>query len=212
METDASVGTGDRGGRRRRSLENRVEGEALRRMANVGWTDAARAASLAVRRANAAAKGGGARGALFPPPAVKPAGQPGPGQTPPPGHMPPARDGTVVKIGDSIMSIVNGKPVRIGSTKVLSVGPNGNLLLTTRGGTIDLGRPDKNGNFTMPDRRIVGFVRFGGVVHARIGGLLISLEDGSVREDKVKLRRDSRGVVILEPPSGTRRGSKFAGQ
>jgi hypothetical protein len=192
-------------------LENRVEGEALRRIANFGGTDAARAASLAVRRAKAAAKGGGAGGALFPPLDVRPPGQPGLERKVPPGHMPPARDGTIVKTGDSIMSIVNGKPVRIGSAKVLSVGPSGNLLLTTRGGTIDLGRPDKNGNFTTPDRRVVGFMRFGGALHARIGGLLVSLEDGSVREDRVKVRRDARGVMILEPPSRTGRGSMFVG-
>ena len=80
--------------RRRRALANRVEEEARGRLANTGWTDEARAASLAVRRGTAAGKRLAAPG-----PAGKSGGTPGgssiapkrwPGVTPPPGIRAPA--------------------------------------------------------------------------------------------------------------------------
>ncbi len=196
--------------RRRRELANRAEGEALRRLANVGWTDEARAASIAARRANAAARNavvakvgdaGGVRGIFAPPHRGTPIDPAKHGYPMPPGHMPPATDGTLVKTGDSIMLIVNGKPVRIGSAKVLSLGPEGNLLLKTRAGSIDLGRPDKWGNFMGSKGRVGGFVRVGNAVYVRIGAVLVSLEDGGVRKDPVPPRKDRRGVLIQELPS-----------
>jgi len=204
-------------GRRRRELANRAEGEALRRLANVGWTDEARAASIAARRANAAARNtvvakaggaGGARGIFAPPHRGTPVDPAKHGYPMPPGHKPPATDGTLVTTGDSVMMIVNGKPVRIGSAKVLSVGQNGNLLLKTRLGSIDLGRPDKLGNINGPGGRVGGIVRAGNSVYVKIGAVLVSLEDGVVQKPAATPRTDSRGAVIHEQPSRTGLGQE----
>ena len=207
-------------GDRRVRLENRVQDEAHRRLANVGWTDEARAASLAARRANSMARnnemarGKPASRMAEPVSGIRANGryrtENGATVFIPDGasSMPPAGNGDLVKTGDSILMIINGMPVRIGSTKVLSIGPDGNLLLSVGSRSLDLGRPDKWGKFTVSRNGYGTFLRMGNSVYVRFGNVMVSLEDGSVRGFPVRTRIDSRGVVVYEMPSRAGPGLK----
>lgn len=75
-----------------------------------------------------------------------------------------ATDGTLVTAGDGVSLMLNGKLVRIGNTKVLFVGTEGNLLLRVGLQTVDLGKPDKWGRFSGAGLSAGGFVRMGNTV------------------------------------------------
>lgn len=112
--------------RRRRELANRIETEALARLANVGWTDEARAASLLVRRMKSAL-----RGKVVRPPA--PPRNPG-GTTGRPGvsAAPPSED-MLVRSKDGFAVMRNGVPVRLGSSKALVMLPDGRIAVKRNG-------------------------------------------------------------------------------
>ncbi len=105
--------------RRRRELANRVETEALVRLANVGWTDEARAVSLMVRRMKSAM-----RGKVVRPPS--PPRDPGVSAAPP-------REGMVVPSKDGFAVMRNGVPVRLGSSKALVMLPDGRIAVKRNG-------------------------------------------------------------------------------
>jgi hypothetical protein len=176
--------------RRRRELANRVETEALARLANVGWTDEARVASLVVRRANAAARSNetSENGPFMRmPESVSGIRANGRYRTEygktvfvPDGtsSMPPAGEGEFVVTSDSVSAVLGGKLVRLGSPKVVSVGPHGTLCVTFRGRTYNLGdvrRLTRNGDYSNPNG---GLYRIGKVMYARINGGWVSLETG----------------------------------
>jgi len=105
--------------RRRRELANRVETAALERLANVGWTDEARAVSLMVRRMKSAM-----RGKVVRPPS--PPRNPGVSAAPP-------REGMVVPSKDGFAVMRNGVPVRLGSSKALVMLPDGRIAVKRNG-------------------------------------------------------------------------------
>ena len=193
---------GSGGLRRRRELVNRVECEALRRLTNVGWTDEARAASLAVRRANAAARGGPLT--RMPVSGIRANGRyrTENGKTvfipDRPSSMPPAGEGEFVVTAEGVSSVLGGKLVRLGSPKVVSVGPHGTLCVTFRGRTYNLGdlrKMVRNGNFNNPNG---GLYRIGKVMYARIGGGWVSLETGEYlieQGTRVQIKRLTRQNV-----------------
>ena len=120
---------------------NRLCRSGGRVLANTGWTDAARDAALLVRRAKA-----DARDADGTPSRIWVAGTPG--QDGPPifgGGSIRAPDapgeGTVINVGGWISVMINGKPVRIGSTKVLCVLPDGQLGVKRGGKAYPIGKP-----------------------------------------------------------------------
>lgn len=200
------------GTNRRYALVNRIEGEALRRLANVGWTDEARAASLAARRANSTARYAEEESRRSVPSVRQPVGgirangryrtENGKTVFMPDGasSMPPAGNGDLVKTGDGIMLMVDGKPVRLGSTKVLSIGPDGNLLLSIGSRSLDLGKPDKLGKFMVSRNGAGTLLRTDNCVYVRFGDVVVSLEDGSVRGLPVRTRTDSRGAILRKLP------------
>lgn len=112
--------------RRRRELANRVETEALERLANVGLTDEARAASLMVRRMKSAMRGKVVRP---PEPPRDPGGMAGrPGVS-----AAPASEGMVVPSKDGFAVMRNGVPVRLGSNKALVMLPDGRIAVKRNG-------------------------------------------------------------------------------
>jgi hypothetical protein len=119
--------------RRRRALANRVEKAALSRLANIGWTEEARAASLLVRRLRATAPvaAAGPRNAVAGLPGVAGvplASAPGPSSIRAPTPSPQS-EGKYVNVDGWISIIQNGIPLRLGSAKVLCVFPDGQLGL-----------------------------------------------------------------------------------
>ena len=128
-------------------MRNRVESAAYVRLANTGWTDEARAAALLARRAKA-----DSRGADAAPSRVWVAGTPGEYGPPVLGGTgsaggasirapSPPGEGTVINVGGWISVMMNGKPVRIGSTKVLCVLPDGQLGVKRGGKAYPIGKP-----------------------------------------------------------------------
>lgn len=123
------------------NLMNRVEREACGRLANVGWTDAARAASLAVRRAKAlgaAAVAGirpngqystvGGQTVSIPatPPADGSAGKTiGALTSGSPMHL--HREGEFGIAGNALFECINGQTVRVGKAKYFSINDDGSL-------------------------------------------------------------------------------------
>jgi hypothetical protein len=122
-------------------LSNRVTMEAAHRLANVGWTDAARAASIAVRRAKAlgtAALTGirtdgqyntaGGRTLIIPDApssdvtAGKTIGTPSSGS---PMHL--HREGEFGIANDGLFECINGQTVRVGKAKYFSINEDGSL-------------------------------------------------------------------------------------
>ena len=124
-------------------LVNRVEQEVCGRLANVGWTDEARASALAVRRMKAedrvkAAGGIPASGAEV----GATSGVNGSSSTSIRAPSPPT-EGTLVNVGGGISVMMNGKLVRIGSAKVLCVLPDGQLGVKLNGKAYPIGTPEK---------------------------------------------------------------------
>jgi hypothetical protein len=133
--------------RRRRELANRIETEALARLANVGWTDEARAASLMVRRMKSAL-----RGKVVRPPA--PPRNPG-GTTGRPGvSVAPPREGMVVRSKDGFAVMRSGVPVRLGSSKALVMLPDGRIAVKRNGFAFPVDDPMMliGGRSTVEDR------------------------------------------------------------
>ena len=126
---------------------NRLRRSGGGALANTGWTDEARAAALLARRAKADARGVGAA-----PPRIWVAGTPGQDGPPVRGvtgfagdaaiRAPsPPGEGTIISAGGWISVMVNGRPVRIGSAKVLCVLPDGQLGFKRGGRAYPIGRP-----------------------------------------------------------------------
>lgn len=157
--------------RRRRELANRVETEALARLANVGWTDEARAAALLARRLKA--KEGAAAGAGKGSVSVSSAGSSAASIRAPS----PPTEGTIVNVGGWISVMMNGKLVRIGSTKVLCVLPDGQLGVKLGGKAYPIGKPSKWRTGVGGPR----IVSIGGKYCLDVGKGYLDLETGQVR-------------------------------
>jgi len=155
----------NRRARRLAVLSNRAGFAADRMLANIGWTDSARAAALAVRRGHAVLRSGVVLAPAqvpVPAPASAPFQVPAPVSGPvapvaapvaapvdpgrvwvagTPGENSPPRvsagtppEGTVVRSGGGVSVVLNGQVTRIGSSKLLSVLPDGTLGVTLAGG------------------------------------------------------------------------------
>jgi len=115
-------------------LSNRVDAAAGCLLANIGWTDEARAAALAVRRAKAQTR-------VVTPPPVQRGGTVGTvpkrdtsGTTPPSIRAPsPPHEGMVVPSKDGFALMRNGVPVRLGSSKALVMLPDGRIAVKRNG-------------------------------------------------------------------------------
>jgi hypothetical protein len=178
--------------RRRRELANRIETEALVRLANVGWTDEARAASLLARRLRADARGatagGGVRKIL--------AGMPGTADSSSASIRAPSppTEGTIVNAGGWISIMMNGKLVRIGSTKVLCVLPDGQLGVKLGGKAYPVGKPAK----LRMGMGIRGFVMMGGTCYLDVGKGYLDLATGQVRVKPDQTVTRGGGTIKIE--------------
>ena len=169
-------------------------------LANTGWTDAARDAALLVRRAKA-----DARDADGTPSRIWVAGTPG--QDGPPifgggsirAPSPPG-EGTFVNQGGWISVMLNGKLVRIGSTKVLCVLPDGQLGVKRGGKAYPIGDPAKwpLGSGRPP------FMMIGGKYMLDVGKGYLDLSTGQVKvkpgQDGVKVGGKVMRVVERYSP------------
>ena len=159
------------------ALRNRVMETACERLANTGWTDEAREAALAVRRAKADARADDEA-----PSRIWVAGTPGQDGPPVFGggsiRAPDAPgEGTVVNQGGWIMVMMNGKMVRLGSTKVLCVLPDGQLGVKLGGKAYPIGDPSKwrTGSGRPP------FMMIGGKCFLDIGKGYLDLSTGRLK-------------------------------
>ena len=172
--------------RRRRELANRVGAEARARLANVGWTDEARAAALLARRLKAKerAEAGGGFGS------VSSAGSYSASIRAPS----PPTEGTIVNVGGWISVMMNGKLVRIGSTKVLCVLPDGQLGVKLGGKAYPIGRPPKWRTGVGAPR----IVAIGGKYCLDVGKGYLDLETGQVRVKPAQTLPRGGGTVKIE--------------
>ena len=154
---------------------NRGSGLRGRALANVGWTDEARAAALAARRAKAA-------GAVTDSPGRSPA-------------VTPPQEGTIVIAGGGVSIMQNGKLVRIGSTKVLCVLPDGQLGVKRGDKAYPIGKPSDWRTGMARVRIVKGW---DGKFYLDCGKGLLSLEDGKVRLNPNQPRPNSRGMIVIQ--------------
>jgi len=183
VATRAYYGYGDTANR---SLSGRV-----RTLANVGWTDEARAAALIARRNKASERAESLGGVLG-----KGSGSgasAGSSSTSIRAPSPPS-EGTIINVGGWISIMMNGKPVRIGSTKVLCVLPDGQLGVKLGGKAYPIGKPSKW-------RMGMGgpqFVMMGGKYYLDVGKGYLDLATGQVRVKPAQTVPRGGGTVKIE--------------
>jgi hypothetical protein len=182
---------------------NRSSGSRVCALANVGWTDEARAAALIARRNKAserAESAGGVRGKGSGSGTGASAGSSSASIRAP---SPPS-EGTIVNVGGWISIMMNGKLVRIGSTKVLCVLPDGQLGVKLGGKAYPIGKPSKWRTGMGGSR----FVMMGGKYYLDVGKGYLDLATGQVRVKPAQTIPRGGGTVKIEidrynPFSGT---------
>ena len=177
---------------RRGDLENRVHDEAVGRLAN-RWSDAARQASILARQAKASARAADPASRPVAAGEVKASGSPAgfaPDRSPP-------REGTVINAGGTISIMRGGTFVRIGSTKVLCVLPDGRLAIKVGRWAYPLGKTTDWG----PDVRALVLLRGpDGKYYVDCGKALLSLDDGKMHVKKDSPKKGGRIVIRKEYP------------
>jgi len=163
-------------------------------LTNVGWTDEARAAALAVRRAKASGAASAPDGGIRANGRYKTEN----GKTvfvpDPPPLLSPPREGTIINVGGWISIMRNGKPVRIGSTKVLCVLPDGQLGVKLGGKAYPIGKPSEWRHGTGGTR----FVMMGGKHYLDVGKGYLDLATGKVQVKPAQTVTRDGGTVKIE--------------
>ena len=179
---------------RRGDLENRVHDEAVGRLAN-RWSDAARQASILARQAKASARAADPASRPVAAGEVKASGSPAgfaPDRSPP-------QEGTVINAGGHISIMRGGTFVRIGSTKVLCVFPDGSLGVKVGGLAYPIGKRMDRGLGVDGLFLVKGA---DGKIYVDCGKALMSLDDGKMRVKKNYTPPAGRIVLHHPDPFG----------
>ena len=162
-------------------------------LANVGWTDEARAAALIARRNKASERAESAGGVLGKGSGSGAGTSAGSSSTSIRAPSPPS-EGTIVNVGGWISIMMNGKLVRIGSTKVLCVLPDGQLGVKLGGKAYPIGKPSK-WRMGMGGPK---FVMMGGKYYLDVGKGYLDLATGQVRVKPAQTIPRGGGTVKIE--------------
>jgi hypothetical protein len=106
----------------------------------------------------------------------------------------PPSEGTIVNVGGGICVMMNGRLVRIGSTKVLCVLPDGQLGIKLGGKAYPIGSPSK-WRLGMGGSRIVAI---GGKYLLDVGKGYLSLETGKLQVKPQRPVPGGGGAVKIE--------------
>ena len=156
-------------------------------LANVGWTDEARAAALLARRLKAKERAEAVAGTGSG--SASPAGSSAASFRAP---SPPA-EGGIVNTGGWISVMMNGKLVRIGSTKVLCVLPDGQLGVKSGGKAYPIGKPSQ----WRSGMGGAGIVVMGGKYWLDVGKGYLDLETGQVKAKPAQTVQRDGGVTKI---------------
>lgn len=162
-------------------------------LANVGWTDEARAAALIARR-NKASERAESAGSVFGKGSGSGAGASAGSSSASIRAPSPPSEGTIVNVGGWISIMMNGKLVRIGSTKVLCVLPDGQLGVKLGGKAYPIGKPSKWRTGMGGPR----FVMMGGKYYLDVGKGYLDLATGQVRVKPGQMVPKGGGTVKIE--------------